>query len=154
MYTKIIAIIDSYLERNFPRLHRRFHRHQTGLRYLLAGSMAALVDLALLYIFTDWFGVWYLASATIAFLGSFLTSFVLQKFWTFRDHNLGRIPKQLTIYLIAGVASLFLNSTLMYFWVDILRIWYMSAQMITAGILAIGSFLLNHKVTFKKHVEI
>ena len=115
----------------------------------MSGGMAAAVDFSLLYILTDWTGLWYLASAAIAYVASFFTAFFLQKFWTFRDASMERIKKQFLIYGTIAIVSLIINSIMMYVLVSLAHIWYMTAQFITSGVLAIGSFVVNRSITFK-----
>lgn len=140
---------DKYLSEKLPSLHNGLHRHKVGIKYVFSGGTAAVVDFVLLYSLTDLIGFWYLYSAIMAYVASFFTAFFLQKFWTFRDSNLGRMKKQLTIYASIAVASLALNSIMMYFLVSILFVWYLAAQFISSGILAIGSFLINKAITFR-----
>ena len=141
---------EGFLLVNTPFLHQRLHRHRLGLKYIIAGSTAAGVDLVLLFLLTDIIGLWYFYSAIVAYVCSFFTSFFLQKFWTFRDNDWSRIKKQLAIYIATAGISLTLNSLLMFIFVSLLHIWYILAQVITSGILAVGSFILNKTVTFKK----
>ena len=149
IYKKNRVIVDKILA-YFPRLHGRLYRHKLGIKYIISGGTAAAVDFALLYLLTDLIGVWYLYSAIVAYVASFFTSFTMQKFWTFQDSDLKRIRRQFLIYLSAALIGLLLNSIMMYFWVSILHVWYLAAQFITMGILAIGSFFINTTLTFKK----
>ena len=142
-------IADKILSR-FPRLHSRLYRHKLGVKYVISGSTAAAIDFILLFVLTDLLGIWYLTSAILAYISSFFTSFTLQKFWTFQDQDLKKIRKQFLIYLAVALIGLLLNSIMMYFWVSALHIWYLAAQFITTGILAIGSFAINTTITFKK----
>ncbi|MDP3710313.1 MAG: GtrA family protein [bacterium] len=141
---------EGFLLVNIPFLHRRLHRHRLGLKYIIAGSTAAGVDLILLFLLTDMVGMWYFYSAIIAYICSFFTSFFLQKFWTFRDNDRSRIKKQLAIYIATAGVSLTLNSFFMFVFVSFFQIWYLTAQFITSALLAFGSFILNKTVTFKK----
>ena len=141
---------EGFLLANTPLLHRSLYRHRLGLKYIIAGSTAAGVDLVLLFLLTDIIGLWYFYSAIVAYICSFFTSFFLQKFWTFRDNDRGRIKKQLAIYIAVAGISLTLNSFFMFVLVSLLHVWYLMAQVVTKGILAVGSFVFNKTVTFKK----
>src|SRR4051812_30395027 len=106
------------------------------LRYIIAGGTATLVDLVLLYVFTDRFHLWYLLSAILAFAIAIVVSFLLQKFWTFQDHALAGVHVQAFRYLLAGLFSLGLNAALMYVFVDLVHIYYIISQILGAGIVA------------------
>ena len=57
-------------------------------KYLIAGGIATVVDLGLLYFFTDKLNIWDLYSAIISFVLALGVSFIFQKFWVFRDYSL------------------------------------------------------------------
>lgn len=118
------------------------------LRYLVAGSVAAIVDFGLLYLFTDEFGLHYLISAILAFIAAFFVSFFLQKFWTFRDDSVDRVHVQVVIYFVIAVFNLLLNTALLYLFVDVGGLWYMAGQFLASGLLAIESFFISRHFVF------
>ena len=126
-----------------PPLGKVVRRYQRLLRYLMAGGTAATVDLLLLYIFTDIFGIYYLLSAVLAFLVAFAVSFTLQKFWTFQDHSTDRVHTQAVAYFFIAGGNLLLNTVLMYVLVDGYGVWYLLAQFIISGLIAFGSFFIS-----------
>lgn len=117
-------------------------KYKQIIKYLIAGGTAALVDLSLLYFLTDILGLWYLISASLAFVATFFVSFFLQKFWTFRDRDKEAMYKQLGIYLAIALVNFVINIALMYAMVDGLKIWYMLAQFIVSGLIAVESYLV------------
>src|SRR3989344_1493750 len=78
----------------FPWSGPHLRKYQRLLRYLAAGSCAAVVDFVFLYVITDILGVHYLLASILAFLVAFVVSFTLQKFWTFQDHSTDRVHTQ------------------------------------------------------------
>lgn len=140
----------SVAERFFPWCAPHLRRYQRLLRYLVAGGIAATVDLGLLYVFTDIFLIHYLASAIFAFILTFFVSFTLQKFWTFQDGTTDRMHVQATIYFLVALVNLALNTALMYLFVDILGLWYMAGQFFASGLLAFESFFVSRHLIFKK----
>lgn len=111
-------------------------------RYVIAGGTAAVVDLGLLYIFTAYISLHYLSSAVIAFVGAFLVSFTLQKFWTFRDRSIQNIHRQSIMYFTISLGNFFINTYLMYIFVEKIHLHYLVAQMFVGGIVACFSFFL------------
>jgi putative flippase GtrA len=119
------------------------------IRFLISGGLAAVVNLSVLYILTDWFGWWYLTSATVSFFVSILVGFMLQKFWTFNHHqNHHPTHKQFLLYLIWMLLYLGLNIGLMYLLVDGFDLNYLVSQFITSGGLATLSFFVYSRVVF------
>ncbi|OIP78808.1 MAG: hypothetical protein AUK20_03045 [Parcubacteria group bacterium CG2_30_45_37] len=125
-------------------------KYKRIVKYLIAGSAGAFTNLVFLYIFTEFIGLWYLISTSLAFVIAFCVSFFLQKFWTFRDGNSEIIYKQMAAYFSVALANLGLNGLLMYFLVDGFGIWYMLAQLITSGSIAIESYWVYKKFIFNR----
>lgn len=127
-----------------------FLKSKQIIKYLIAGGTAALVDLALLYFFTDRLGIWYLVSASLAFILSFFVSFFLQKFWTFKDADKAAMYRQMGAYLTVALINLALNAALMFMFVDGFKIWYLLAQFIASGLIAVESYFIYKHLIFNK----
>lgn len=128
--------------------HRGLASAARLVRYILSGGSAALVQLALFYLFTDLFGVWYLASTTIAFVLGFFVGFVLQKYWTFGNRHTALVGRELALYATAGAVNLALNGVGMYLLVDRLHLWHLASQILVSGFLAVVSFLFYRSFIF------
>lgn len=115
-------------------------KRERVIRYVISGSTATGVNLGLLYVLTDYLGFWYLASAVLAFIGGFFTSFFLQKHWTFQDNRREETQRQMTGFLLLTLLNLALNTFLMYLLVDIFRVWYMLAQVIISLLIAFWTY--------------
>jgi putative flippase GtrA len=120
------------------------------LKYLISGSIATAVDLGLLYVLTDWLGVWYLASAVIAFLIAFVVSFTLQKFWTFDDDRTHVLVQQAGLYFAIVCGNLCINTVGMFLLVQKFHIWYLLSEVIMLGLIACMSFFLYQRFVFQK----
>ncbi len=142
----------SAADRLVPRYAPELRRRARFFRYLAAGGTAALVDFIFLYFFTDMAHLHYLWSSVLAFIAAFFVSFFLQKFWTFQDDSVEKVHSQVAVYLAVAVASLLLNTALMYLFVDVFRLWYMAAQFTASGLLACATFFVSRDFIFRtKH---
>ena len=121
------------------------------IKYIISGGTAAFVDILFLYVFTDIFHWWYLASAVVAFLIAFGFSFTMQKYWTFKDRVTENVHVQVSIFLGVSIANLAWNTLLMYFFVDIVHIWYIASQVLAGGIVALTSYFIYKKYIFKQN---
>lgn len=119
------------------------------VRFVAAGSTAAISQLVLLYILTDIIGLWYLASSIIAFCIAVLISFVLHKFWTFKDRVIKGIFGQFAAFFGVAVFGLVFNTVLMFLWVDLIHLWYIYAQVITGLLVMFSNFTLYKFVVFR-----
>jgi putative flippase GtrA len=127
---------------------RRLSQHML-FRYIIAGGTAATVDIALLYGLNTLLGVHYLTAAIAAFIGAFCVSFVLQKFWTFRDGSRDRMHAQIGLYLCTSLFGLALNTLLMYLFVDKAHINVILSQVFAGAIVACCTFFLSRNFVFK-----
>ena len=120
------------------------------LKYLISGTLAAASGFLTLYLLTDILKVWYLLSSTASFVVTFFVSFLLQKLWTFRNKNFVLIYRQLINSLVYALLNLILNVIFMYFFVDILHIYYMISQSICYIVFAFVGFFVYKQFIFKK----
>lgn len=119
-------------------------------RYVLAGGSASFLDVALLYILTDVFHFYYLASAAFTTTFSFLFRFFAQKYFAFRDSSTDKFHFQLLHYSFLYLGSLLATLGLLYLFVERLGLWYIAAQIITILIIASVSFFVYKIIIFKK----
>lgn len=119
------------------------------LRFIVAGGTAASSQIILLFIFTDIFKIWYLYSSILSFVIALVISFLLQKFWAFRDKGTEMVHIQFFKYTLVAVSGLVFNTALMYLWVSILDLWYILAQIVTGVVIAVYNFLMYRKFIFK-----
>lgn len=130
------------------------HRTLIGTvgRYLIAGTIGAITNIGGLFILTEYVGLHYLISAGISFIVACGVGFTLQKFWTFRERSIEDIHIQAAGFLIISIINFFLNIALLYVLVEYVHIWYIFAQVIASGLIAVSSFLLYRRVVFmEKH---
>jgi putative flippase GtrA len=117
-------------------------------RYIIAGGIGAVADLGLLFILVR-SGVHYLIAATIAFIVATCVSFTMQKFWAFRNRQLERLHVQAPLFLLVAFFNVLMNTLLMYVLVDTFHIWYLGAQVIASGLVAVYSFFVYKFLVFK-----
>ncbi len=110
------------------------------VRFLIAGGLAMVVNIALLYVFTEFLGMWYLVSAGLAFMCAFVVSFTLQKYWAFRNNDVIKVRTQLPMHLTVALVNLVIDIALVYMLVELLGVWYIAAQIIAAAVISIESF--------------
>ncbi|HEY9480941.1 MAG TPA: GtrA family protein [Candidatus Paceibacterota bacterium] len=133
---------SNHVETNYPK-------HAKAGRFVISGALATATNLGILFVLTHLFNVWYLFSSCVAFILSFVVSFSLQKFWTWRDHAVENIHHQAGKYLVVTLTGLGANTLLMYLLVDRAQIHYLLAQIIAAAVIALYNFFLYQKLIFK-----
>ncbi len=118
-------------------------------KYYAVGASGVLVNLGLLFYLTEYVGLWYFLSYTLAISASITSNFILNKFWTFRDS----INSQRTVVMYVKFASVsFLGMAIqlgsVYFLVESLSVYYMLAALISISIAGAINFIINRSWTF------
>lgn len=118
------------------------------VKFIISGGTAFSVNISLLYVFTEFFGWWYIASATFSFLFSFLVGFSMNKFWTFTNLSVNFIHNQAALYLGINLFNLMINNSILYILVENFGIWYIAAQALASVLIAFESFFLYKRIFF------
>ncbi|GAB0174363.1 MAG: hypothetical protein HHAS10_02420 [Candidatus Altimarinota bacterium] len=122
------------------------------IKFIIIGGLSALLDLGLLYTFTDIFGFYYLVSACMSFNIVLLIAFFIHKKYTF-DCKRKDIWRQYTSFFLVNVGSFGIYSLILYIGVDILKYHYIAIA-IVGKILVMGlNFLASKYVTFASHAQ-
>ena len=124
-----------------------FAKH--AFKYYLVGASGILVNLGILFILTEFVGLWYLLSSTIAIYVSITTNFLLNKTWTFRDTAIKQrdflmYGKFIGVSLVGMGIQLGFN----YMFVEKLSVYYLLAALISIMIASSVNFVLNRRLTF------
>ena len=122
------------------------------VRYVVAGLISVSINIGLLYSLTEFAGLWYLFSSTIAFVIAVVVSFTLQKFWAFKEHSTDELAKQASIFISLALLNLAFNAGLMYTLVELVFVPYILAQIIVGALIALWSFFAYHFLIFKRTV--
>lgn len=118
------------------------------LRFLATGIVGLVVNLGSLEVFVTFFKLHYLMGSVCAFTLALIVGFLLQKYWTFADHDASRVHTQFAQYTGLALTNLALNTGGVYMLVEYGGAHYLVAQACMAGILAIVSYLLYSRLIF------
>ena len=133
----------------WPRFYAFCDQNKSYIKFIVAGVLAGGTDLLLLFLFHGLGHLDIVLATSLAFIMSFLISFSLQKYWTFRNHHRGRMVHQLFFYILNALLSLYLNGLLMHLLVNQHQVWYILAQIIVNLILAVWNFVIYKFFIFK-----
>ncbi|OGG92489.1 hypothetical protein A3H03_03285 [Candidatus Kuenenbacteria bacterium RIFCSPLOWO2_12_FULL_42_13] len=122
------------------------------IKYCVGGGFAFLADLSLLYVLTEYFGFWYLWSATLSFIISAIVNYAIQKLWTFKDKNKA-VTKQLLAFLSIQIVGLGINNLTLYCLVEFFELWYIIAKIFAAGIVLIWNYQVGKALVFRVKKE-
>ncbi|MFZ2150420.1 MAG: GtrA family protein [Candidatus Absconditicoccaceae bacterium] len=129
------------------RLIKKLYNYKF-IRYSLGGGLAALLDLGLLYIFTDIFGIYYLYSAILAFIVSVSFAYFFQKYITFRNYSQKHLL-QGSLFLGFQLVGQSLYMLFLRIGVDIMYIHYMFVAILAKGVVFLRNYIANYYFNFK-----
>ena len=131
-------------------IERIFGRYAIIVRYLISGGISFGTNIVILYLLTEYLGLYYLASVVLAFLVAFVVSFFMMKRWTFQDTSKEGVHQQMSIYLSVAVFNMLLNTALVYLFVEYIGVWYIFSQFIASLLIAVSSFFIYKYLIFVK----
>ncbi|MFZ4631825.1 MAG: GtrA family protein [Patescibacteria group bacterium] len=139
----------NFLSCQHPKLYCFCDNRKSVIKFFFAGCVASTTDLVFLYIFHSLFHWGIVVSTSLAFILSFIVSFNLQKFWTFRNFNNNKTARQFALYMLNAFVTLNLNGIFMHTLVVELNIWYLLSQVIVNVVIGIYNFFIYRLVVFK-----
>jgi putative flippase GtrA len=117
------------------------------IKFCIVGSIGGIIHLGLLYWLTEFFGIWYMVSASIGFTVAVVHNFILNKYWTFKNRA-PEIPRQFVSFFVISVVSLGINLSVLYILTEYIGIWYMAAQIVAILVALSNNYLGNKRFTF------
>jgi len=117
-------------------------------RYIIGWWLAALLDLLLLYIFTEFFWIHYIFSSIISFIFAFTFWFLFQKYITFRCKEKKHV-KQWSLFLLFQLVWILFNILILRIFVEFYNFYYMYIAFFNKIIIFIWNFYMNNRFNFK-----
>lgn len=110
-------------------------------RYIFVGGTAFLVDFFFLYFFSDVCGIYYLISAVLSFIISVLVNYVMSTRWVFNQDNIENKVLEFNLFILISTIGLVFTEILLYFFTDIVGLYYLISKIISAIIVLFWNFL-------------
>lgn len=148
---KLYESFRGLFSRRWPKTFLYLDSRKSIFKFIIAGSFAGGTDLVALFLFHGILKLEIVFSTSAAFILSFVVSFTLQKFWTFRNYNSARLARQIFLYILTALIGLNLNGVAMHFLVNTLSVWYLLAQIIVNIFLGFVNFVVYKFIIFRKH---
>ncbi len=138
----------NFFSTRWPQTYGFCDRRKSIVKFIIAGCFSGGSDLVFLFIFHGLIGWKIVLSTSVAFILSFMVSFTLQKFWTFRNFSQKKVIGQLVLYFMVAFVGLNLNGFLMHVLVTDYNIWYLLAQFVVNLFIGFLNFLAYRFIVF------
>ena len=142
-----MILILKNLTNNLFRDHTDKTRIQL-FRYIFVGGAAFLVDFTSLFILTQYFGIFYLISAALAFILGLAVNYLLSVRWVFNNRKLENRSFEFGVFAIIGMAGLGLNEFLIWFFTQDIQIFYLFSKILAAVIILFWNFFARKFILF------
>jgi len=117
-------------------------------RFLSISIIATAIDVALLFILTEYTVLTYFYSAPIAYLSSTLPNFTLNKLFNFKNKS-KKFFKQYLTFISISIVGLLFNQIIIFGLVEYFSIYYLYAKGVAIVLVFFWNFISNKNVTFK-----
>jgi putative flippase GtrA len=118
-------------------------------RYVFVGGCSFLVDAGVLWLCVQ-IGMHYLIAACFGFVAGLVCNFILSRALVFRAQT-ARVGRALEFaaYALIGLIGLGLTEALLYFFTDILHVFYMISKVIASAVVLFWNFLARKLLLYK-----
>lgn len=123
--------------------------HIQLFRYIFTGGAAFIIDFLSLYIFTEFFGIYYLISAAMAFILGLITNYCLSINWVFNKRTLDNKKLEFGVFTLIGIIGIGLNEFLLWTFTENFHIYYLYSKIIAAIIILFWNFFARKFALFK-----
>jgi putative flippase GtrA len=117
------------------------------LWFLGIGTLASLADISLLYVFCEWFGVWYLSAAVLSYCSGILISYLLNRSLTFHNQNRHYI-RQFSTFAAISISCLLMNITIIWLLVTFFSWNYLGAKILATVCAVFWNYYGQSTITF------
>jgi putative flippase GtrA len=117
-------------------------------RYTVVGGLAFCLDFAILYVFTEFFGIYYLISAAVAFLFGVTLNYLLSVAWVFDQRRLNNRSQEYIFFACVGILGLLLNNLLIWGLTEFGGLHYMTSKAISGVSVYLFNFATRKALLF------
>lgn len=117
-------------------------------KYLAVSIFVTIMDVVMLGLLVEIMGLYYIYATTISYIIAFLTKFIMNRNWVFKD-NPGVWIVQLRRSIIVTMFGLLITNVVMWIGVEYLLVHYLIVKMAAIGIVFIWTYTLHNVYSFK-----
>ena len=118
-------------------------------RTLVTGVAAFLLDMLVLWVLTEYVGLYYLVSGAVSALIAGLFSFALSSLWVFHKREKKNSLLRFVIFTAIGALGLGVNIAAMWLFTDIVGLYYMVSKVAAQIISFLFNFFLRKLYVFE-----
>ena len=137
-------MIDTLFKQPTDNIYLQF------FRYIFVGGTAFVVDFFFLYFFSDICGIYYLISGVLSFVISVLVNYIMSTKWVFNQDSINSRVIEFNLFLLISTIGLIFTEILLYFFTDIIGLYYLVSKIIAAIIVLFWNFIARRVMFYGK----
>ncbi|MDX8417498.1 GtrA family protein [Absicoccus intestinalis] len=110
-------------------------------RFGIVGGIAFLIDYSVLFICTEYLGIYYLISSFISFTVSTVFNYIASVRWVFDVDQKKSQGRNFVLFIVFSVIGLGINQCIMWFGVEKLDLYYMLVKIGATAIVMVFNFV-------------
>lgn len=110
-------------------------------RFGIVGGIAFLIDYSVLFICTEYLGIYYLISSFISFTVSTVFNYIASVRWVFDVDQKKSQRRNFALFIVFSVIGLGINQCIMWFGVEKLDLYYMLVKIGATAIVMVFNFV-------------
>jgi len=117
-------------------------------KYALVGGAAFLLDFSMLFVLTEYLHLYYILSATAAFVAGLLCNYSLSVYWVFQERALPSKLAEFLVFSLIGVVGLLLNDGLIWSLTEVGGMHYLASKVLAAVVVFFWNFFARRQLLF------
>ena len=118
-------------------------------RYAFVGGFAFIIDFGSLFILTEFFGIYYLISAPIAFILGLITNYILSIVWVFKKRKFRNKSFEFGMFGLIGIVGVGLNELFIWYFTEYVHLYYLTSKIISTGFVFLWNFFVRKSMLFR-----
>jgi putative flippase GtrA len=118
------------------------------IRYLIVAAVSLLIDSFILFVLTECFQIHYLISGIAGYTTGLIVNYILSVIWVFQKKKYKNKFIEILIFVIIGFIGMGLNEFFLWFFTEILLLYYMISRGISAVFGYIFKFIARKYMLF------
>ncbi len=118
------------------------------IRYIIVTAASLLVDSLILFVLTESFQIHYLISGIMGYTAGLFVNYIFSVMWVFQKKKYKNKFIEFLIFILIGFIGMGLNEFFLWFFTEILFLYYMISRGISAVFGYIFKFLARKHILF------
>jgi len=128
---------------------RKFSLEGQFIRYIIVGVLSAVLELSVLVLLVEFFGLPYLTGNIFAFFLVQVINYALSRYWVFQTRG-SRKRIEFPVFMFFVICGFLINQAGLWFFADKLGMNYEIAKVISIVFVVIWNFVTRRLIIFKR----